>query len=151
MTGTDNRGQRRGAFWAGIEGRLPVPNAARTLGFKLVDADPAGGTITVEFDGSPAFTNPYGEVLGGFLAAMLYDTVGPALLATLDDGEFIKTDELQVTFSKPAMPGPIIGMGEVVRRDGASVWLAGRLRDQTDQEVAFATAVARVVPLRQPS
>jgi uncharacterized protein (TIGR00369 family) len=151
VTGTDNRGQRRGVFWAGVEGRLPVPNAARTLGFELVDADPVGGTITVEFVGSPAFTNPYGEVLGGFLAAMLYDTVGPALLATLDEGEFIETDELQVTFSKPAVPGPIIGTGEVVRRDGDSVWLAARLRDQTEEEVASATAFARVVPLRQPS
>ncbi len=30
-----------------------------------------------------------GDVLGGFLAAMLFDTVGPALLATLGPSQFI--------------------------------------------------------------
>jgi hypothetical protein len=35
-----------------------------------------------------AFTKPMGNVLGAFLAAMLYDTVGPALLATLQPTSF---------------------------------------------------------------
>lgn len=149
MSDGDKSGHRRGVFWAGVEGRVPTPRAARTLGFRLIDADPLQGTIDIEFDGSVAFTNPYGEVLGGFLAAMLYDTVGPALLATLDDGEFIETDDLQVTFLRPAQQGPIIGHGELVGRDGADVTLTATLRDRTDQDVATATAHARVVPLRR--
>ena len=74
--------QRTGMFWDGVAGRAPIPPAARTLGFELLDADPDAGSITVAFAATEAFTNPFGEVLGGFLAAMLYDTVGPALLAT---------------------------------------------------------------------
>jgi acyl-coenzyme A thioesterase PaaI-like protein len=68
---------RVGPFWDGIEGRVPVPPAAATLGFGFVDA--TADEITVSFEATPAVTNPMGEVLGGFQAAMLYDTVGPAL------------------------------------------------------------------------
>ena len=44
------------------------------------------------------------RVLGGFVAAMLYDTVGPALLATLPPGRFIKTLDLNTTFGPPEPP-----------------------------------------------
>ena len=72
---------RTGPFWDGVEGRAPVPPAARTLGFAFVAADEHAGTIEVDFTAGEEFTNPAGNVLGAFLAAMLYDTVGPALLA----------------------------------------------------------------------
>jgi hypothetical protein len=39
--------------------------AARTLGFEVLDADPDEGRIEVAFSGTEAFTNPFGEVLGG--------------------------------------------------------------------------------------
>ena len=53
---------RVGPFWDGIEGRVPVPPAAATLGFGFVDA--TADEITVSFEATPAFTNPMGEVLG---------------------------------------------------------------------------------------
>jgi acyl-coenzyme A thioesterase PaaI-like protein len=79
MSGMPNRS---GLFWDGIEGRAPVPRAAATLGFQFIKADVENGTIEVAFEATEDFTNPMGNVLGAFLAAMLYDTVGPALLAT---------------------------------------------------------------------
>jgi acyl-coenzyme A thioesterase PaaI-like protein len=69
---------RSGPFWDGVEGRARVPQAAATLGFEFVDADVEAGTIEVAFAATEAFTNPSGDVLGAFQAAMLYDTVGPA-------------------------------------------------------------------------
>ena len=75
---------RSGPFWDGVEGRAPIPPAAATLGFEFIDADVEAGTIEVAFAATEAFTNPAGNVLGAFLAAMLFDTVGPALLATLE-------------------------------------------------------------------
>lgn len=136
---------RTGLFWDGVEGRAPVPPAARTLGFEFVDADPAQGTIAVAFDGSESFTNPFGEVLGGFLAAMLYDTVGPALLATLPPGRFIKTLDLNTTFVRPAGTGRLVGRGRVVTLDGDHATLEGTLYDTDNQVVATATATALVV------
>jgi acyl-coenzyme A thioesterase PaaI-like protein len=75
--------RRRGPFWDGVEGRAPLPPAAATLGLEVVRADGDAGVVELAFTATEAFTNPFGEVLGAFLAAMLYDTVGPALLATL--------------------------------------------------------------------
>ncbi|MGV9868825.1 PaaI family thioesterase [Rhodococcus koreensis] len=94
---------RSGSFWDGVEGRTPMPPAARTLRFELIDAHPAAGTITAQFQGTTAFTNPFGHVL----AAMLYDTVGPALLAALPAGWFIETLDLHCFFAAPARPGPL--------------------------------------------
>jgi len=82
---------RSGPFWDGVEGRAPLPRAAATLGFEFVDADPDAGTIEVAFTATEDFVNPMGNVLGAFVAAMLYDTVGPALLATLEPDEFQTT------------------------------------------------------------
>jgi uncharacterized protein (TIGR00369 family) len=122
-----------------------MPPAARTLGFDLVDADPEKGSITVAFAGIEAFTNPFGEVLGGFLSAMLYDTVGPALLATLSAGQFIETLELHATFVRPATTGRLIGRGRVVAVRGELADLDGTLEDSTGEIVATATATARIV------
>ena len=136
---------RTGLFWDGVAGRAPVPPAARTLGFEFLDADPDQGTISVAFDGAESFTNPFGEVLGGFLAAMLYDTVGPALLATLPPGRFIKTLDLNTTFVRPTATGRLTGRGRVVTRNGDNATLEGTLYDADDQIIATATATALVV------
>src|SRR5262245_33504266 len=80
--------KRSGPFWDAVEGRAPVPRAAATLGLELVDADVERGTIELAFAPTEAFTNPTGNVLGGFQAAMLLDTIGPALLATLEPDQF---------------------------------------------------------------
>ena len=138
---------KSGSFWDGVEGRTPMPPAARTLGFELIDAHPAAGTITVQFQGTAAFTNPLGQVLGGFLAAMLYDTLGPALLATLPAGWFIETLDLHCFFVAPARPGRFVGRGRVISRDGDLATLDGTLMDHTGTVVATATASAKVVPL----
>jgi len=100
---------RSGPFWDGVEGRAPVPPAAATLGFDFVDADVEAGTIEVAFAASEAFTNPAGNVLGAFVAAMLYDTVGPALLATLAPDQFQSTRQLNVTFLRAVRPGRVTG------------------------------------------
>jgi acyl-coenzyme A thioesterase PaaI-like protein len=100
--GTSN--ERTGPFWAAARGRAPLPRAAATLGFELIDADVDAGTIEVGFTASDDFTTPMGDVLGGFLAAMLYDTVGPCLLTTLAPDQFIDTLDLQTSFLRPAFP-----------------------------------------------
>jgi uncharacterized protein (TIGR00369 family) len=139
--------ERTGMFWDGVAGRTPIPPAARTLGFELLDADPDAGSITVAFAGTDAFTNPFGEVLGGFLAAMLYDTVGPALLAILPPGRFIEMLELHTKFERPAGTGRLIGRGRVVGVNGELAELDGALDDAAGRVVATATATARVVSI----
>jgi uncharacterized protein (TIGR00369 family) len=138
---------RSGPFWDGVQGRAPVPPAAATLGFEFLDADPDAGTIEVAFTAGEAFTNPVGNVLGAFQAAMLYDTLGPALLATLEPDQFQSTSQLSVSFLRPVRPGRLIGRGRVVHREGELAFLEASLLDDRGAVVATATATARVIPL----
>jgi len=141
--------ERSGPFWDGVEGRAPIPPAAATLGFEFIDADVEAGTIEVAFAATEAFTNPAGNVLGAFQAAMLFDTVGPALLATLAPDQFQSTLQLNVSFLLPVRPGRLIGKGRVVHRDGDLAFLEASLLDNDAAVVATATATARVIPLGQ--
>jgi uncharacterized protein (TIGR00369 family) len=84
-------------------------------------------------------------VLGAFQAAMLYDTVGPALLATLEPDQFQSTQQLNVNFLRPLRPGRILARGRVVHRDGDLVFLEAVLVDGDDALIA--TATARVIAL----
>ena len=138
---------RTGPFWDGVEGRAPVPPAARTLGFAFVAADEHAGTIEVDFTAGAEFTNPAGNVLGAFLAAMLYDTVGPALFATLEADQFQSTLDLNVRFLRPVKPGRIAAHGRVVERKGDMASLEATLSDPSGTTIATATATARVIPL----
>jgi uncharacterized protein (TIGR00369 family) len=98
------------------------------------------------------FTNAMGSVQGGFLAAMLDATLGPALAATLPDGEYAPTLELKASFLRPASPGRITGTGRVVHRGGSIAFLAGELRDHAGEVLATATATARIVrPAQRPA
>jgi uncharacterized protein (TIGR00369 family) len=139
--------KRSGPFWDGVEGRAPLPRAAATLGLEFIDADVDAGTIELAFAATEDFTNPTGNVLGAFQAAMLYDTVGPALLATLEPDQFQSTLQLNVSFLRPVRPGRIIGKGRVVHRDGDLVFLEASLLDAQEQVIATATATARVIAL----
>ncbi len=139
---------RKGPLWDVMEGRAAPPPAAALLGWKLVSVDPDAGTIEVAFAASDQFLNPVGVIQGGFLAAMLDDTMGPALVATLGPGQFAPTTDLHVQFLRPARPGRLTGRGRVVRRGKDVAFLAGELLDDSGQIVAVATATAQIRALR---
>ncbi|WP_067826699.1 PaaI family thioesterase [Actinomadura kijaniata] len=138
---------REGAFWDVQHGRVPPPPAAVTLGWELVHVDPDAGTIDVAFEAGERFLNPAGVVQGGFLAAMLDDTLGPALVATLPPGRFAPTLNLQVQFLRPARPGRLLGHGEVVKRGRDICFLSGTLSDADGTLLATATATAKIQTL----
>jgi uncharacterized protein (TIGR00369 family) len=119
--------EREGYFWDVMQGRKAPPPAAELLGFKLLDVRPEVGRIRVQFTARPEFSNPVGDIQGGFLAAMLDDTLGPALVATLDKEQFAPTLELKVNFIRPARPGILIGDGRVVSRGRTIAFPAGEL------------------------
>ncbi|MGC5698579.1 PaaI family thioesterase [Pseudomonas sp. NFXW11] len=130
-------------FWQVQDGHLPAPPAAETLGIKILKVDGDKGTIEVSFEATAAFTNPVGNVQGGFLAAMLDDTMGPALASTLKKGEFAPTLNLNVSFYAPAQIGTLIGRGRVSRKGGQVCFLSGEL-EQAGKIVAAATASALI-------
>jgi uncharacterized protein (TIGR00369 family) len=125
-------------FWKIADGRLPWPPCAKTLGLEFVEIDGDRGTIETKFEAKPEFLNPVGNVQGGFLAAMLDDTMGTALAATLDLGQFAPTVNLNVQFHRPAVLGPLKGIGRVVMRGRETCHGSAELW-QNDKIVATAT------------
>ncbi len=132
---------RDALFWRIQDGKSPPPAAATTLGIFFRAVSPEDGAIEVEFDGKPEFTNHVGYIQGGFLAAMLDDTMGPALAATLDAGEFAVTLNLNVSFARPAKVGKLQGKGRILKRGKEVCFLAAELF-QEGELVAAATATA---------
>jgi uncharacterized protein (TIGR00369 family) len=133
---------REGPFWDSIEGRAPKPKSAELLGWSLDSIDPDAGTIVVRFEARDAFTNHMGNIQGGFLAAMLDDTMGPALIATLPPGYLAPTLEMKVSFLQPASVGILWGHGRVVNR-GRSIGFVEGISPMT----AAACSRGRVPPL----
>ncbi len=130
--------KQSGPLWDVIEGRVPAPPSAQLLGWKLLEIDPEHGTATVEFQARPEFVNAVGTIQGGFLAAMLDDTLGPALAATLDTDEFAPTIELKVNFLRPAQVGRLIAHGRVIHKGKSLAFLQGELRTADGQLIAAA-------------
>jgi uncharacterized protein (TIGR00369 family) len=135
---------RDGLFWDIVEGRAPMPSVAELLGWKLITVDPDAGTIESAFTATDRFLNPRGVVQGGILAAMLDDTLGLALAATLGPGQFAPTSDLHVQFLRPALPGRLVGRGRIVRRGKQVAFLAGELLDQSGEIVATAISTAQI-------
>jgi len=126
--------------------RFPKPPCAETLGWTLLSADPASGTVRVAFDAHPGFCNPGGNIQGGFLAAMLDDTLGPTVLVKTDGAAYCATIDLNIRYFAPARPGRLTGEGRISQLGKTIAFLEGELRDADGRIVATATATARVVP-----
>ena len=86
-------------------------------------------------------------MLGAFVAAMLYDTVGPALIATLPPDRFQSTLQMSVSFLRPLRPGRAVGKGRVLQRKGDQAQLEASLLDSDGEIVATATATAVVIAM----
>lgn len=135
-------------FWRIDRRELPVPPVATLLGAEFLAIDPDAGTVEIRFQTKPEFANPVGQVQGGILSAMLDDTLGPALVCTLEAGQFAPTLNLNVNFERPGKIGvPIIGRGRIYRRGREICLLQGELY-QDEQRLASATATAMVRIIR---
>lgn len=129
----------------GVFDRFPTPACAATLGWRLLNADEETGDVRIGFDGRPEFLNPAGYIQGGFLTAMLDDTMGPAVLVKTRGTLFTTTIDLTVSFLAPARAGPLVGEGRIVQLGKTIAFLEGRLVAEDGTPVARATSSARLV------
>ncbi|MFN4164000.1 MAG: PaaI family thioesterase [Ferrovibrio sp.] len=126
--------------------RIPMPPSAALLGWHMLDHDSERGWVRIGFQGRPEFRNPAGFIQGGLLAAMLDDTMGPALWLKTDGALYSTTIDLTVSFLNPANPGLLIGEASVVQHGRTIAFLEGRLSDAEGRLLCRATASARLVP-----
>jgi uncharacterized protein (TIGR00369 family) len=84
---------------------------------------------------------------GGFLAAMLDDTMGPAALSASGGVLYTSSIDMTVSFLAPARPGAILGHGRAVQLGKTVGFLEAYLTDAGGLVLARATSSARLVPV----
>jgi uncharacterized protein (TIGR00369 family) len=129
----------------------PTPPCARLLGLDILEADKAAGWVKIRFNAREAFANASGHIQGGFLTAMLDDTIGPAVLIATDAARLPVTIALNVTFLASARPGPLIGQASVRKLGKTIGYVEASLEDEQGVEIARATSSVRLVPMSAPA
>ena len=125
--------------------RFPAPPCAELLGARVLEVRPEEGLIRMGFEGRREFLNPAGFIQGGILAAMLDDTMGPAVFGMTNGATYTVTIDMTVSFLAPAKPGPITGEGRVVQLGKTIGFVEGKLMDADGVVLAKGTATARLV------
>jgi len=118
------------------------PPCARHLGFELIDYSIDVGWAEVAFSPRPEFANPAGSVQGGFVCAMLDDTMSFAASLSRRFEVIVPTLQTSVTYLRPTPIARVIARGEVLRFGASSVAMQGALRDAAGRVLAVATATA---------
>lgn len=126
---------------------MPKPPCAELLGWELIAQYPEEGRIEIAFHPTAQMLNPRGTVQGGFITAMLDDTMGPALVASTGGKEVPASLDINTTFMRPVMPGRVICKGRVVSRGRSTAFLEAELFDMEGNLLARATSTARIMTM----
>ncbi len=134
---------------ASVFDKYPMPPCARHLGWTLVDYDAEARWAKLAFEARPEFLNPAGFVQGGFVTAMLDDTMGPTVMLATGGRSYTVTINLNVNFVAPARQGKFFGEGRIVNLGKTIAFLDASLTDADGNLVATATSSARLVPIER--
>jgi uncharacterized protein (TIGR00369 family) len=129
--------------------RFPTPPCATLLSLDIMEAEREGGRVKIAFTAQPEFCNAAGNVQGGFLAAMLDDCMGPAILIATDAKAYPSTIDLNVQFLAPAKPGRLVGKARVVQLGKTIGFVESELEDANGSPIARATASARITSIEK--
>jgi uncharacterized protein (TIGR00369 family) len=131
-----------------IAGRIPAPNMAGTLGFRLVEVEP--GRAVFEGEPGPHLLNPLGSVHGGWALALIDSATGCAVHTELDAGTGYTTVETKVNFTRAIAPdgGPVRCEGKVVTRGRQIATAEARLTSEDGKILAHGTSTLIILPPR---
>lgn len=124
-----------------------APPCAELLGWELIDQWPDEGRIELAFHPTAQMLNPRGTVQGGFVAAMLDDTMGPALVCMTDGKQVPASIDINVSFVKPVFPGRVLAKGRVVKKGRNIAFLEAELFDESGSLLARATSTAQIIDM----
>ncbi len=126
-----------------------APPASKLLGWTLESFDQEAGTVALSFDAKPEFTNPGGNIQGGFLAAMLDDTMGPAVVVKSGGRFYAPTLTFSLNYLKPVFPGRVRAEARCVRLGKTIAYMEGVLYDSEGEPAVTATCCSRVIPFEK--
>jgi len=124
-----------------------APPSAKFLGMDLVEMDVEKGYVKVSFDPKPELLNFNGVIQGGFLAAMMDDTMGFNAFVHLGMKVGMASIDLHTHFMRPVPMGHITVEAHVTRAGKSVIFMESKLFDLEGRLAARSTTSARVMPL----
>ena len=115
----------------------------------MLDFDVEKGWIKVGFNPKPEFLNMSGHVQGGFISAMLDDTLGPAIVVKTKGEVVVPTIDLHTHFLSPVHLGDVICEAHVTKLGRSIAFTEGTLYNSKGKACARATASSMLVPIQQ--
>lgn len=125
------------------------PASSVTLGFEVLALNQDEKWVEVGFTATEAMLNPTLRVQGGFLCAMLDETLSIAGQIASGMTHIMSTLEQKTSFLAAAKPGRLVAKGRVVRFGKSVVFLEGEIRDAEGKVCATATATAIPVEFKK--
>lgn len=125
------------------------PASSVTLGFEVLALNQDEKWVEVGFTATEAMLNPTLRVQGGFLCAMLDETLSIAGQIASGMTHIMSTLEQKTSFLAAAKPGRLVAKGRVVRFGKSVVFLEGEIRDAEGKICATATATAIPVEFKK--
>ncbi len=131
-----------------IDGRLPAPPMAETLGFQLVAVEK--GRAIFEGIPQPRHYNPIGVVHGGFAMTLLDSALGCSVHTTLDKGDAYTTLEIKVNMVRPLTKdtGLVRAEGRILHRGRTLATAEGEIKDASGKLYAHATTTCMIFPAK---
>lgn len=123
------------------------PPSSKTLGFRVVALSQAERTVEITFEArADIMGNPMKQIQGGYLCAMLDECMSVACQVASGMTHVAPTLEMKTSFFRPALPGPLRGVGRVIRLGRTIAFTEGELFDAEDRLLAKATGTALPTP-----
>jgi uncharacterized protein (TIGR00369 family) len=128
-----------------LDGRLPPPPIAQTLGFTLTRI--AEGEAWFECEPHESHYNPIGMVHGGLVCTLLDSALGCATQTLLPAGVGYTSIEIKVSYLRPVSPASelLTTHGWVSKPGRRVVFVEGDVRDAADKVVATASGTCLVM------
>ena len=137
------------AILARFQAAKNPPKGSQLVGFRMTAVDQASRTVEVAFEASEQFCNPMRQIQGGYLCVMLDECMSVACMVASGMTSVAPTLEMKTSFFRPAMPGPMRGVGRVVRWGKTIAFTEGELYDGEGRLVAKATGTAIPTPFER--
>jgi len=123
---------------------------ADLLGREIIAVREEENELELAFNPDARMLNPHGTIQGGIVAAMLDETMGPALYF-LADRKFVASSlDMTISFIRPVTLGRVIAKGRVVNTGKSIAFLQAELFDVSGKLLARATSTAIPLPIQLP-
>lgn len=127
--------------------KVPQPGCAKFLGYKFLSVDAEAKTMRVAFTASKEMLNPRGTIQGGFLTAMMDDTMGSMIVVLTEGTKAPASMDLHTQFLAPAFPGALTCEAELVHLTKSTAFTRANLYNEKEELIATATQTARLFDL----